>query len=60
MNAQRTERTGGDDRAEFVRIEPVSGGQRGFAGCAEREVAGAAEDQEPMLAWKGGSEWVEC
>ena len=26
----------------------------------EREVAGAAEDQEPMLARKGGSEWVEC
>ena len=63
LNARRTERlTGGDDRIEFVRIEPVLGGQRGFSGCVqrEREVAGAVEDEEPMLARKGGSEWVEC
>ena len=61
LNARRTERlTGGDDRIEFVRIEPVLGGQRGFSGCVEREVAGAVEDEEPMLARKGWSEWVEC
>ena len=61
LNARRTERlSGGDDRIEFVRIEPVLGGQRGFSGSVQREVAGAVEDEEPMLARKGGSEWVEC
>ena len=58
LNARRAEKlTGGDDRIEFVRIEPVLGGQRGFSGCVEREVA--VEDEEPMLTRKGGSEWVE-
>ena len=61
LNAQRTERlTDGDYRAEFVRVELALGGQRGFGGCVEREVAGAVEDEAPMLARKGGSEWVEC
>ena len=62
LNPRRTERlTGGDDRVEFVRVEPVlGGGQPGFVGCVEREVVGAVEDEEPMLARKGGSEWVEC
>ena len=60
LNAQRTERLmGGDDRVEFVRIEPVLGGQRGFVGCVEREIA-AVVDEEPMLSRKGGSEWIEC
>ena len=60
LNARRTKRlTGGDDRVEFVRVKPVLGDQRGFSGV-EREVAGAVEDEEPMLARKGGSEWVEC
>ena len=59
MNARRTERlTGGDIHIEFVRIEPVLGGQRGFSGCVEREVAGAMEAEERILARKGGSEWV--
>ena len=41
LNARRTKRlTGGDDRVEFVYVEPVLGGQRGFGGCVEREVAG--------------------
>ena len=45
MDARRTERlTGGDDRTEFVCIEPVLGGQCGFWGYVEREVAGAVED----------------
>ena len=57
MNARRTERlTGGDDHAEFVLVEPVLGCQRGFVGGVEREVANAVEDEEPMLAGKGGSE----
>ena len=61
LNARRTERlTGGDDRIEFVRIEPVLGGQRGFAGCVEREDAAAVTNEGPMLTRKGGSEWVEC
>ena len=61
MSARRTERlTGGDDPVEFMRIEPVLGGQRGFGGCVEKEVAGAVEGYEPMLTRKGGSEWVEC
>ena len=61
MNARRTERlAGGDDRVEFVHIEPVLGGQRGFGSCVEREVAGAVEDEEPMLTGKGGSEWLGC
>ena len=60
MNARRSERLmGGNDRVGLVRVELVLGGQRAFAGCGG-EVAGAAEDQEPMLARKGGSEWVEC
>ena len=46
LNARRTERlTGGDDRIELMRIEPVLGGQRGFGGCLEREVAVAVEDE---------------
>ena len=57
LNARRIESlTDRDDRVEFVRIEPVLGGQRGFAGCVEREVASAVEYEEPMLARKGGSE----
>ena len=57
LNTRRTERlTGGDDRIEFVRIEPVLGGQRGCGGCVEREVAGATEDEAPMLTRKGESE----
>ena len=57
MNARRTEGlTGGDDRVEFVYVEPVLGGQRGFGGCVEKEVAGPVEDEAP----KGESEWVEC
>ena len=61
LNTRRTKRlTGGDDRIEFVRIEPVLGGQRGFSACVVREVAVAVEDEEPMLARKGGSKWVEC
>ena len=61
LNARRTKRlTGGNDRVEFVRIEPVLGGQRGFWGCVEKEVAGAVEGDEPMLTRKGGSEWAEC
>ena len=61
MNARRTEiLTGEDDRVDFVRIEPVLGGQRGFGGCVEKEVAGAGEGDEPMLTRKGGSEWAEC
>ena len=60
LNARRTERlTGGDDHIESVRIEPVLGGQRGFGGCVKRKVAGAMEDEVPMLTRKGGSEWVE-
>ena len=43
---------GADDRVEFVLIEPVLGGQRGFRGGV---VAGAVEDEEPMLTRKGGS-----
>ena len=40
LNARRTERlTDGDDCIKFVRIERVLGGQRGFWGCVEREVA---------------------
>ena len=58
LNARRTERlTGGDDCVEIVRIEPVLGS---LGGCVEREVAGAVEDEGPMLARKGGREWVEC
>ena len=61
LNARRTKRlTGGDDRVEFVYVEPVLGGQRGFGGCVEKEVAGAVEGDEPMLTRKGGSEWAEC
>ena len=61
LNARRTERlTGGDDRVEFVRIEPVLGSQRSLGGCVEREVAGVVEDEGPMLARKGEREWVEC
>ena len=61
LNARRIESlTGRDDRVEFVRIEPVLGGQRDFAGCVEREVASAVEDEEPMLTGKGGSEWLGC
>ena len=62
LNARRTKRlTGGDDRVDFVGIEPALGGQRGFGGCVEKEVSGVAEDEEPVLASrKGGSEWVEC
>ena len=46
LNARRTKRlTDGDDRTEFVRLEPVLGGQRGFGGCVEREVAVAVEDE---------------
>ena len=61
LNARRTKRlTGGNDRVEFVRIEPVLGGQRGFGGCVEREVVRAVEGDDPMLTRKGGSEWVEC
>ena len=57
LNARRTKRlTGGDDRVEFVYVEPVLGGQRGFGGCVEEEVAGPVEDEAP----KGASEWVEC
>ena len=57
LNARRTKRlTGGDDRVEFVYVEPMLGGQRGFGGCVEKEVAGAVEDEVP----KGESEWVEC
>ena len=53
MNAWRTERlSGADDHVEFVRIEPVLGGQRGFRGGV---IAGAVEDEEPMLTRKGGS-----
>ena len=60
LNARRTERlTGGDDRAEFVLVELVLGGQRGFVGCVERENACAVVDEEPMLTRKGGSEWIE-
>ena len=60
LNARRTERpTGGDDRIEIVRIKPVLGSQRGLGGCVERDVAGAVEDEVPMLTRKGGSEWVE-
>jgi hypothetical protein len=45
LNARRTERpTGGDDRVEFVCVEPVLGGKHGFGACVEREVADAAED----------------
>ena len=40
----------------MLRIEPVLGGQRGFRSCVEREVAGAVEDEEPMLTRKGVSE----
>ena len=40
----------------LLRIEPVLGGQRGFGGCVEREVAGGVEDEEPMLTGKGVSE----
>ena len=40
----------------MLRIEPVLGGQRSFRGCVEREVAGAVDDEEPMLTRKGGSE----
>ena len=59
LNARRTGRlTDGDDRIGFVPIEPVLGCQRGFGGV-EREVAGAVEDQAPMLAGKGGSGGVE-
>ena len=59
LNARRTKRlTGGDDRVEFVYVEPVLGGQRGFGGCVETEVAGAVEDVDE--APKGASEWVEC
>ena len=59
LNARRTERlTGGDDHVEFVRMEPVLGGQCGIGSCVEREVAGAVEAEEPLLARKGGSEWV--
>ena len=35
---------GRDDRVEFVRVEPMLGDKRGFWGCVEREVAGAAMD----------------
>ena len=59
LNARRTERlTGGDDRVEFVHIELVLSGQRGFGGCVEKEVAGAVEGYELMLTRKGGSEWL--
>lgn len=45
-NVQRTGRlTRGDDCVESVCVEPVLGGQRGFGGFAEREVAGAGEDE---------------
>ena len=56
LNARRTKRLGGDDRVEFVYVEPVLGGQRGFGGCVEKEVTGPVEDEAP----KGESEWVEC
>ena len=61
LNTRRTERlTGGDDRVEFLRVEPVLSGQRGFGGCLEREIAGTVKDEGPMLARKGSSESVEC
>ena len=41
-----------------MRIEPVLGGQHGFGGCVEKEVAGAVEGDEPMLTRKGESEWL--
>ena len=59
-SARRTERlTCGDDRVEFVRVKPVLS-SRGLRGCVERDVAGAVEDEGPMLARKGEREWVEC
>ncbi|KIJ93381.1 hypothetical protein K443DRAFT_401912 [Laccaria amethystina LaAM-08-1] len=46
LNFRRTEiLTGGDDHVEFVRVGPALGCKRGFWGCVEREVAGAAEDE---------------
>ena len=56
LNARRTERlTRGDGRVEYVRVEPVFGGKRGFGGCVEEEVVGAAEDEASMSTRKGGS-----
>ena len=43
-----------------MRVEPVLGSQRGLGCCVEREVAGAEEDEGPMLPRKGRSEWIEC
>ena len=60
-----TERlTGGDGRVEYVRAKLVLGGERGFGGCVEEEVAGTAEDASmrchmSMSTRKGGSMYVK-
>ena len=45
---------GGNDHVEFVRTEQALGGERGFGGV-EKEVAGAAQDEELISTGKGGS-----
>ena len=56
LNARSTERlTGGDGRVEYVRVEPVWGGERGFWGCVEEEVVGCVEDEASMSTRKGVS-----
>ena len=56
LNARSTERlTGGDGSVEYVSIKPVLGGKRGFGGCVEEEVAGAAADDTSMSIRKGVS-----
>ena len=60
LNARRTQRlTSGDDRVEFVGVEPVLGGPRGFGGLGGEGGCRPVEDEEPMLRRKGGSEWFE-
>ena len=48
----------GNDHVEFVRTEQALGGERGLGGV-EKELAGAAQDEESMSTEKGGSVWIE-
>ena len=62
LNAQRTERLAGGEMIalNLCVLSRSCVVNAVFGGCVEREIAGVAEDEEPMLTRKGGSEWVEC
>ena len=56
---RRTERPGsGNDHVEFVCAEQAFGRERGFGGV-EKDIAGAAHDEESISTGKDGSVWIE-